>query len=408
MIRMPASETQRREIAGRYELLGQALSSGGMGHVYRARHRELDRTFAIKVVQDGLRQDPQLRELFFKEARLCSSLSHPNIISVTDFGFDEKVGYFLVMELLEGETVRERMHRGGIAPRIAYDLLDQVAVAVRYAHGRGIIHCDLKPENVFLTQVEGDRRRNLVKLLDFGLSFRTDHTEFAHGGTPPYVAPERYSREPPSPQTDVYALGMLLYELLAGGLPYKGALVDMMHQQLDGPDPPPPSRFAKDLDPRADELVMRAIARDPKVRHQNAEGFHFELRTLMNMQGIRLRPQAATGTSLPSGLVQSPIPFAIFEPSGALRFANQSFLKACAGSSRAPVQSFAELAICKLGPDIAGAHARVMKKERPVYRKLKPQVAGSAESILVLAPEVKAGRVAGVHATLVSFPKKSS
>jgi serine/threonine protein kinase len=379
-----------------------------MGHVYRARHRELDRTFAIKVVQDGLRQDPHLRELFFKEARLCSSLSHPNIISVTDFGFDEKVGYFLVMELLEGETVRERMQRGAIAPRIAYDLLDQVAGAVRYAHGRGIIHCDLKPENVFLTQVEGDRRRNLVKLLDFGLSFRQDHTEFAHGGTPPYVAPERYNREPPSPQTDVYALGMLLYELLAGGLPYKGGLIEMMQQQVDGPEPPPPSHFTPDLDPRADELVVRAIARDLTVRHQTAEAFHFELRTLMNMQGIRLRPQSASGTGLPTGLVQSPIPFAIFEPTGALRFANQSFLKTCAGSSRAPVQSFTELAVCKLGADIAGALARVIKKERAVYRKLRPQGADAPESILVLAPELRAGRVVGVHATVVSFPKKSS
>jgi serine/threonine-protein kinase len=389
----------------RYEVLS-VLSSGSMGDVYRARHRELGRTFAVKVVHEGLRGDTSLRDLFFREARLASSLGHPGIVSVTDFGFDAHVGYFLVMELLEGETIRQRQRRGAIPQRIVWDLLDQIASAVRYAHGRGVIHCDLKPENVLVTQVDGEsRKRNVAKLLDFGLSWRRDQSECSFGGTPPYVAPERYERQPPTPQSDVYSLGMMLYEMLAGTLPYKGTILEVMEQQLSGP-PPPPSDFVQGLDPRADQLVLRALQRNPGARHPSAEAFHFELRTLMNMLGFRVQ-QVKLAPSQAESVLDSPIPLAIFDPAGTLRFANRSFLELADAEGRPAARCFRDLTICKGDPKVAGALDRVMERRRQIYRELSADDDAAPVTMLMLAPELHDDVITAVHATLMRFKKRS-
>ena len=137
---------------GRYRL-EQRLKKGGMGEVWSARHLELDRIFAVKLLPIGPHVNEASREHFFREARLSSSLTHPNIVSVTDFGIDDARGYFLVMELLEGASLRDRLDEHPLPTRIACDVLDQIASAVRYAHGRGVVHCDLKPDNIFLVRV---------------------------------------------------------------------------------------------------------------------------------------------------------------------------------------------------------------------------------------------------------------
>jgi hypothetical protein len=151
---------------------------------------------------------------------------------------------------------------------------------------------------------------------------------------------------------------------------------------------------------------MRAIARDLAERHPSAEAFHFELRTLMNMQGMRIRVPTATG-SLPSGLLNSPIAFAMFERTGAIRFANQTFLELCDGSAHSAVQTWTNLRICHDSPKIAGALDRTLVKQAPVYRKLHLGAA-EAPTLLVLAPEIRAGRVVGVHATLIAWPERAS
>src|ERR1700733_4655877 len=119
------------------------ITKGGMGRVFPARPRDFGRVVPLKLVLDGMQEDAELREIFFKEARLASSLSHPNIINVTDFGLDDDLGYFVVMEYIEGVTLRERMRQKPSA-RFAFEVIDQIAGAVRYIHGRDIIHCDLK------------------------------------------------------------------------------------------------------------------------------------------------------------------------------------------------------------------------------------------------------------------------
>ncbi len=289
-------------VGGRYEL-NQQLSAGGMGRVYHATHRDLGRPFALKLMLEGRRARQESRERFFVEARLASSLCHPNIVSVTDFGLDEQHGCYIVMELLEGDTVRGRLSEAVFGSRLAFDVVDQLTGAVRYMHARGIVHGDIKPENVFLSRVEGEpRRKNVVKLLDFGLSFRSGGApEQKLGGTPPYLAPERLQGAPPSPSCDVYSLGALLYEMLTGKPIYTGTVAQVMERSIVGPMPKPPSQLSSHpIDDRMDALVLRAIDRDPARRHPTAEAFHFELRTIMNMNGLRVRKHPrlpkATGT----------------------------------------------------------------------------------------------------------------
>ncbi len=282
-------------LEGRYELL-ELLSSGGMGTVHRARHRKLDRIVAIKFMSPSARADAELRERFMHEARVASSFGHPNIVDVTDFGIDEERGYFIVMEHLEGHTLRDRMNEQPMRARVACDIVEQCAWALLHIHSRGVIHCDLKPENVFLAECgEELRRRNHVKLIDFGLAFRPTEPSFSLAGTPPYLAPERLRGAPPSPVADLYALGSLFYEILTGRPPYEGQVHEMVDQQLAGDTPPAPSELMHErLEARTDDVVMRAIAFDPAERPQSAEAFLFELRTLMSMMGMRVRRVART------------------------------------------------------------------------------------------------------------------
>ncbi|MEO6950249.1 MAG: serine/threonine-protein kinase [Polyangia bacterium] len=287
-------------VGGRYELQHE-ISSGGMGRVFSATHRDLGRQFALKLLLEGQRQKPESRERFFVEARLASSLAHPNIVSVTDYGIDDEHGCYLVMELLEGSTVGERLESGGLAPRLAFDIVDQLTGAVRFMHARGILHGDIKPANVFLAKQEGEpRRKNVVKLLDFGLSFKESSAPEAKlGGTPPYLAPERLRGAPQSPACDVYSLGILLYEMLTGRLPYRGTLTEVITHSLGGPMPPAPSKLVPGLDASIDALVMRAIDREPARRHPTTEAFHFEVRTVMSMAGLKVRKLRAVSSSPP-------------------------------------------------------------------------------------------------------------
>jgi eukaryotic-like serine/threonine-protein kinase len=406
-------------LAGRYELI-ELLSEGGMGRVFRARHRELGRQFAVKLVLEGYKHDQGMRERFFTEARLASSLNHKNIISVTDFGLDDRLGYFLVMELLEGETLRQRLERGRVSLRFACDVMDQVASAVRHIHSREVVHCDLKPENIFLTRVEGEpRRQNVVKLLDFGLSWRQGGREAKVAGTPPYLAPERLRGRAPSPQSDVYSLGLIFYELIAGGVPYHGNEREMMEQQLSGPPPPPPSLYAREpLDERADSLVARSLSREPEERQAGAEAFHYELRAFMSMMGMNVRrgmvasetsPGTVPGTLAPAirsevvgaAVMASPIPLAVLEPNGAFRFGNPAFFELANGGV-VEARTFDALALAVRNPGLGEVLRAVAASCRPAYRVVIAGASGGeGPMLLLLSPAVKAGRVESVHATLI-------
>jgi serine/threonine protein kinase len=399
-------------VDGRYEL-EEMISKGGMGRVFRARHRDLGRLVALKLVLEGFSEDQELRALFFKEARLASSLSHPNIINVTDFGLDQDLGYYVVMDLLEGETLRARSRKKRPNLRFCFDVVDQAAGAVRYIHGRNIVHCDLKPENMFLTRVEGEPRRgNVLKLLDFGLSWRGETIpDQKLGGTPPYLAPERLRGQPPDPLCDMYSLGMILYELITNQLPYTGSIAEMIDKQLNGPPPRPPSKLAAEpVDERVDQLILRSLARNPAHRHPSAEAFQFELRAVMGMMGMQMRRHVATvADSTPTldaeiifqSVLDSPVPLAIFDLSGSVRLANRSFVETLEGVY-VPLANFNELAITRRHAELHEVFQRAVDGHSATSRVVLAGAEGGEHSmILWVAPLKRDDVVEGVHMTVV-------
>jgi len=337
-------------IDGRYQIAGP-LGEGGMGRVLKVVHRALNKEFALKIVRAQLSDDWRAREAFFREARVLSSLSHPNIVMVTDFGVDPNFGAFIVMELLTGETLLQRINREGRLPlKAACDIILQVAEAVRFIHSNNIIHCDLKSENVYLCQpVAEPRRRNMVKLMDFGLSRSweggTDRTrEKEIAGTPTYLAPERIEGKPPAPSNDIYAMGVLFYEMITGRPPFVGTINQVLDAHLDEEPVPPSKRIPEPIEERADEIIMKALAKDPAKRQRDAAAFVYEVRTLMDMLGIKHKRRypvpgrAPVFPGMPSSMEsrlrlyeeayeEAPLPLVVLGPKGEALVANRTFLR---------------------------------------------------------------------------------
>jgi serine/threonine-protein kinase len=328
-------------VGGRYALDGR-LGEGGMGHVYRARHIQLGKAFALKIISPAFATDNAARVRFNQEAKLASEISHPNIVSVVDFGEDSQFGAYMVMELVEGEPL--------IAPgtlpmsvKRAIDVLGQVADALDHIHKRGIIHGDVKAENIMLTaeqlsQAGGARRRRIVRLLDFGLARRPDHVEEEGGvsGSPHYLAPERAAGKPASVSSDVYALGVLGYLLFTGTLPYEGSVVEVLMAHIQNTPDPIAARRREEIDPALEALILRAMAKDPAQRHGSAAAFRYELNTVMDMLDMGRRrsrgsgaipPENARETSIVQAFERSRIPQAILSLEGAFVATNRAFNK---------------------------------------------------------------------------------
>src|SRR5436305_5760934 len=266
-------------IADRYEL-EELVGPGGMSSVFRAHDRQLERRVALKVLHEHYAADPEYLERFRREARAVARLSHPNIVTVIDRG-DDDGRQFIVFEYVEGENLKELVLRSGRLPvRRAVELALPVADGLAFAHQEGLVHRDVKPQNVLLSS-EGE-----VKVTDFGIA-RSLHVE--HGvtqtgtvlGTGEYLAPEQASGKPVSPATDVYSLGVVLWELLAGDVPFVGenfVAVALRHVN----EPPPHLRERRpDVSPRLDAAVQRALAKDPARRFPSMKAFAKELRACL-------------------------------------------------------------------------------------------------------------------------------
>jgi serine/threonine-protein kinase len=287
-----------RELDGRYRLQAR-LGEGGLGVVYRARHLRLDRDFAIKVLQPEYAQNEGLRARFEREAKALGALTHPGVVGVTDFGIDG-LSPFLVMELLEGATLDVCMP---LPDARALAILRDVLGAVAFAHGLGLVHRDLKPANVFLQALpEGEER---VRVLDFGLAKFLDQSEGAALtkpgatlGTPAYMSPEQALGGAASPRNDVYALGILLFELLAHERPFRGVGGDLMRQHLLVPVPSLGEK-RPDLPALAaiDAIVQRACAKAPAERFADAA----EMRTALDHALGRSSGAYATSSVARSG-----------------------------------------------------------------------------------------------------------
>ena len=247
------------------------LGQGGMGHVFRATDTRLHRSVAIKIPSE------KFTERFEREARAIASLNHPHICTLHDVG-----PAYLVMELVDGETLEARLLRGRLPLQQTLEYGAQIASALATAHAQGIVHRDLKPANIMLT-------KSGVKLLDFGLSrsFEDAHVtaEWERMGTPAYMAPEQFKGQTADARTDIYAFGLVLYEMATGGRPSSKT-----------PSPQPPA---------LDRLVQRCLEAAPDDRWQSARDLEWELRSILEGSRRRFRPfpvLAARSNSRPARL----------------------------------------------------------------------------------------------------------
>ena len=272
-----------RVIDNKYRI-EQLLGRGGMGAVYRARDVRLDRQVAVKVVRPDLLDDNDARRRFRREAQMVARLQHPGIVAIFDFGTLDSGGAYLVMELVRGEDLRRVLHREGrLEPARAARILTAVCGAIEAAHQEGVLHRDLKPENILLPGGNVE-----AKVLDFGVAklvedrvkspdqpIEPQATLTIAGtivGTPAYMSPEQLRAEPPIPRSDIFALGVIAYEMLTGDLPYsRGALTDVVLAQARGARPL--RDFDATIAPPLDRAIMRALSLDPEERPGSAQAF---------------------------------------------------------------------------------------------------------------------------------------
>jgi serine/threonine-protein kinase len=257
-----------RTLAARYRLV-RPLGSGGMALVYLAKHVMIDRLSAIKVLRRDLGMSASHRERFLREARAVNRINHPNIVEITDFGESDGL-VFLVMEYVEGESLLAALRRGRFVWTRAARVASQVASALGRAHELGVIHRDLKPENVLLATRSGD---DFVKLTDFGIAKILDAPAITFSeqrfGTPGYIAPEYVEGAPTHASGDLYALGVVLYEMLTGAMPFDARGADLLAAPLREA-PVKPSARADGIPPELEELVLRLVARHPHDRPRDA------------------------------------------------------------------------------------------------------------------------------------------
>ena len=258
--------------------LDQQLGKGGVGVVYRAFHLHLQRPCAIKFMHPQLVSNPELRTRFRREAQSAFQLGHPNIVAITDFRDDPNAWPYLAMELVLGETLRDRLERGPLPPRLAVRLMIELCDALNAAHRRGVIHRDLKPENLFLVRVESpgpDELDTALKVLDFGLSKLLDGVEITGTGrllgSPSYMSPEqaRGDSHQVDARSDIFAVGALLYECLFGDKMFNAERLEQKRQQIMAAKLPP-LPFGERGIPLVDGIIARACSRRPEDRYQTA------------------------------------------------------------------------------------------------------------------------------------------
>jgi serine/threonine-protein kinase len=265
----PGTATEGRRLGGRYRMEA-LLATGGMGEVWAARDLLLDRAVAVKVLGGALAGDGRAAERLRREARAAARLEHPNIARMLDLGEQDGCPY-LVMELLEGESLAARIDRAGaMAPPEAARVAVAVADALEAAHRAGVVHRDVKPGNVFLTS-GGE-----VKVLDFGIASAAGEAALTTGemlGTPAYLAPERVLGNPATPAADIYALGVVLYELLAGRRPFDdGSDIELAMANVHA-QPAPLALAAPSAPPSMVAACEQAMAKDPSARPPSAAAF---------------------------------------------------------------------------------------------------------------------------------------
>lgn len=295
----PADPNEGRVLGGQYRL-ERAVGAGGVGRVYVATQLSLGRSVAVKLMRPELEADSQgerFAERFFREASLAGQLSHPNIVTVHDYGQDSDGTCFIVMELVEGQSLKQVMKAGPIEPERALELFVQITSGLRHAHRAGLVHRDVKPGNVQLTA--GDGGAEVAKLLDFGLvkSDVPEVTEITREGsflgTPHYAAPEQVKGMDADHRADIYSLGVMLYRALSGVLPYKNRnAMAMALSHVRDPYPPMSERApGVAVDPTHEAIVQRCMQKAADDRYPDADALLVDLQAAL--AHLRSPPEAS-------------------------------------------------------------------------------------------------------------------
>src|ERR671918_1622258 len=254
---------------GRYRIL-RKLGSGGMANVYLAEDEDLGRRVAIKILNERYANDESFIERFRREAKSAAGLSHPNIVSIYDRGEAEGT-YYIAMEVIEGRSLKELiLTRGPLAIGLAIAYARQILDALRFAHRHGIIHRDIKPHNILIGP------ENRLKVTDFGIA-RYGPSQMTEAGsimgTAQYLSPEQARGAPVTASSDLYSVGIVLYEMLTGRVPFTGdSAIEIAMKHLND-WPKPPSKLRPEIPEEIDHIVLRALAKAPEDRYQSAEEF---------------------------------------------------------------------------------------------------------------------------------------
>ena len=288
---------ETRTYGGRYQVI-ERVGLGGMAEVYRARDELLGREVAVKVLNDKLSGDKSFVERFRREAQAAANLSHPNIVSLYDYGSDEGAN-FIVMELIDGRGLEQIIsEEGRLLPERAAEMASDVARALERAHATGLVHRDIKPSNIMITSY------GQTKVTDFGIARAIgdgDQTMTQTGmviGTASYLSPEQAQGNPVDARSDVYALGCVLYEMLTGGPPFKGDTPLSIAYKHVREDAEKPSAFNPDVPPALDAIVMKALAKNADNRYQTAREMREDLQRFMAGEQVQATPLLAGTTTV--------------------------------------------------------------------------------------------------------------
>ena len=287
-----------RIVNDRYRIV-ETIGQGGMGRVYKALQSPLDRTVALKILAAGHDRDPNFYKRFFLEASVTAKLTHPNTITLYDYGRTEDGIFFIAMEYLDGRTLSEAMQQdGALAQERAIHVAQQICRSLREAHALGIVHRDLKPANIMLLRQHDDH--DFVKVLDFGLVkfFQGENPDgdITNAGTfmgsPHYIAPEQARNQGPDQRCDIYSLGVLLYQMLTGKVPFTAPNpVDIILKHLhEAPVPPRQARPDLSIDPQMESIVLRCLAKERAERFQSMDDL---------LAALKVQRQRLAGGSLP-------------------------------------------------------------------------------------------------------------
>lgn len=284
-------------VNGRYRPV-ERLGYGGMSSVYLVSQEPIGRLYAMKILSAALAREPSQRNRFFREANLVSQIEHPHVVRIEEVGHTEDHRPYILMELMRGPTLTEVLKKGALTVSTCVELATQLASALARAHALGIVHRDVKPDNAMYCIPPREGAVPCLKLLDFGLAWvRGGQPLTGTGqlfGTPEYISPEQVDGKPPSMSSDLYSLGVVLYEMLTGAVPFEGSPQDVMlaHSRQA---PLPPSRRAEPsaIPARLERLVMNLLEKDPAFRYRDAHHLLEDLARLRKEIGVHAEESVA-------------------------------------------------------------------------------------------------------------------